>query len=355
MTKASLPLSALLYFLLAASVDAGAAGTLNRAYVSAATGTLGNPCTQALPCRTINEAVPKVIAGGEVLLLDSGGYGQLLNNTLGTITQSVTIVVPQGVFGALSVPATGATSGLVINAPGATVTLRGLTISSQGGSNVVGVDIVAADQVNIENCAISNFIGQGNAGVISRSGAAVSMNVINSTFRNNTDSISTLRPAPTMGVRTMVVSNTDILFDASATDPTNPSVGIQTTDSTNATVSNSRLVGLAYAIEADSSTTSAPINMTVENTLVSGTIGTSFFVPEAGTVNAVLSGNSFVNSPQGTALSFNGSGALWLSGNRISNNASLCVIGSGTVFTYGNNIFTNNSLTCGAFTAATGN
>ena len=72
----------------ALSVPAVAA--LQRTFV-ASTGSDSNPCSLPLPCRGFAIAVAAVAPAGEVIVLDSGGYGPVV------ITQSVSIIAPAGV------------------------------------------------------------------------------------------------------------------------------------------------------------------------------------------------------------------------------------------------------------------
>lgn len=107
-----------------------------------------NPCSLVLPCRGFSAAVAQTIAGGEVIVLDSAGYGPV------TIAQSASIIAPAGVYAGISVP-TGAT-GVTINGPGINVLLRGLTITSPGGGSS-GVVLVDGSELTIEDCELSHF------------------------------------------------------------------------------------------------------------------------------------------------------------------------------------------------------
>ena len=92
-----------------------------------------------------------VAAGGEVIALDSGGYGPF------TITKAVTINVPGGIYAGISV-ASG--DGVTIAAgAGDVVVLRGLTINGTGGSN--GVSATSAGFVYVERCTVSGFSAAG--------------------------------------------------------------------------------------------------------------------------------------------------------------------------------------------------
>src|SRR6266571_6657569 len=74
-----------------------AAALAQRTFVSAATGNDANPCTRTAPCRNFAAAIAQTQSGGEVVVLDSGGYGTV------TITQAVSLVAPAGVYAGISV------------------------------------------------------------------------------------------------------------------------------------------------------------------------------------------------------------------------------------------------------------
>src|SRR5438876_9156935 len=67
-----------------------------RTFVSAAIGSDANPCTRALPCRSFAAALPFTDTDGEVIVVDSGGYGPV------TITQSVSLIAPDGVYAGIT-------------------------------------------------------------------------------------------------------------------------------------------------------------------------------------------------------------------------------------------------------------
>ena len=117
----------------------------------ASTGSDANPCSITLPCRGFAAAVALTNPGGEVIVLDSAGYGPV------TITQAVSIIAPAGVYAGISV-VTG--DGITVNAGASDkVVLRGLTINGQGGGS--GIRVSAGKQINIEDCAIGNMTTAG--------------------------------------------------------------------------------------------------------------------------------------------------------------------------------------------------
>jgi hypothetical protein len=138
----------------ALSITSAQAQNAVRTFVSAATGSDGNPCSRTAPCRSFQHAHDVTNAGGEINTLDPGGYGTV------TITKSISIVSGLGEAGVL-VPSGG--YGIIINA-GAndTVNLRGLIIEG-GGVGVTGIGLIQAKSLVIENCVVRNLTSSGIA------------------------------------------------------------------------------------------------------------------------------------------------------------------------------------------------
>jgi hypothetical protein len=122
-----------------------------RTFVST-TGVDNAACSLGAPCRAFAAAITATTAGGEVIVLDSGGYGRV------TITKSVSIIAPAGIHAGISVFA--ATNGIDIPTGGIKVVLRGLAITGQGG--VHGIYVTGNNALTIERCDIS---GMGTNGV----------------------------------------------------------------------------------------------------------------------------------------------------------------------------------------------
>jgi hypothetical protein len=104
-------------------------------------------CSSAAPCRTFQAAHDIVDPKGEVIALDTAGYGVV------TIGKSVTIMSSPGVIGSIAT----AGNAVTISAGGAQVVLRGLNIKNTGGNAGVGIQMQAGDALSIENCAVSGF------------------------------------------------------------------------------------------------------------------------------------------------------------------------------------------------------
>lgn len=56
-----------------------------------------NTCSIAQPCRSFAAALGKTAAEGEIIVLDSAGYGAVI------INQSVAIIAPSGIYAGISV------------------------------------------------------------------------------------------------------------------------------------------------------------------------------------------------------------------------------------------------------------
>lgn len=122
-----------------------------RTFVS--TAGVDNPtCSLAAPCRSFGFAVTAALAGGEVIVLDSGGYGPV------SIAKSITITAPKGVYAGISVfSGVGVDVGLV--APSDVVTLRGLTINGLGGAH--GIAFTGTGTLRVFDSVATGFTGGG--------------------------------------------------------------------------------------------------------------------------------------------------------------------------------------------------
>jgi hypothetical protein len=131
----------------------GAASAAPRTFV-ASTGVDSNPCTLVLPCRSFGSAITQTGDGGEVIVLDSAGYGTV------TITKSVSIIAPEGVYAGVAALSPSNFAIDIVGA-GVEVLLRGLTINGQG---TVGAGIqFLGSKLHVENCIISGMATVGMA------------------------------------------------------------------------------------------------------------------------------------------------------------------------------------------------
>src|SRR5262245_7401342 len=110
-----------------------------------------NPCSRTAPCKTFAGAISKTAAGGEIDVLDPGGFGGV------TITKSITIDGRNAQAGVL---VTGVNGINVAAGATDTVVLRGLNIVCFGGCPTQsGVRYVSGQNVVIEDTQIRGFGG----------------------------------------------------------------------------------------------------------------------------------------------------------------------------------------------------
>ena len=101
------------------------------------TAPIPEPAALAAPCRSFNAAIAQTSAGGEVVILDTAGYGTM------SINKSIKVIGPSGVYGGISVlgGAGNPTTGIVINAgDNDDVILRGLDIIGRARLGAVAAD-----------------------------------------------------------------------------------------------------------------------------------------------------------------------------------------------------------------------
>jgi parallel beta-helix repeat protein len=130
-----------------------------------------NACSLSAPCRGFAAAIAQTTAGGEVIVLDSAGYGGV------TITQSVSIIAPAGIYAGMSV---FSGDGITINALASDVVrLRGLRITGLGGAR--GIVVTSVGFLDIANVEVNGFTGRG----LDFSAQDARLSVSESSFANN--------------------------------------------------------------------------------------------------------------------------------------------------------------------------
>ncbi|MQA31926.1 MAG: hypothetical protein GEU82_19180 [Luteitalea sp.] len=129
-----------------------------------------NPCSRTAPCKTFAGAISKTAAGGEISVLDPGGFGAV------TITKSMTL----NGDGTLASILVGSGSGVKINGAGIVVTLRNISLFGSGGLAVNGVSLINGAALILDGVSIAGFA----TGVATSTGNAM---VVNSTITRNTD------------------------------------------------------------------------------------------------------------------------------------------------------------------------
>ncbi len=263
-----------------------------------------NPCSRTAPCKTFPGAISKTASGGEINCLDPGGFGTV------TITKPMTLncFYTLGSILASGVPA------VIINTTGATdrVTLRGLQlqgINQTPTPGTIGVRIIAANAVSIEDSVITGFSQQG---------------ISDQRTAGNTK----------LFIRNTVISN-------------NSSTGVSSGGAApnNVEMDNVSLINNLFGVAAQTGN-----NVLVRRSVISGNSTTGVQADAGGAVsvdNSAISNN-------GTGLNANAGGNVRVSNSDIAFNSNAV---GGTVLTFGNNrvvgtvggTFTNAGATAPAF------
>ncbi len=254
---------------------AGAQAQASRTWVSGV-GDDANPCSRTAPCKTFAGAISKTAAGGEISVLDPGGYGAV------TITKSITI---DGGEETASILASG-TNGIVINAAvGDTVTLRNLSLNGiSAGLN--GIRFLAGGVLSIENVEIFGFTQRGislepttNSRVFVR-GAQIRNNPVGGTGGG-------LLAKPAAGIN-LSLSIADSFFDRNT-------FGVRIEDGVKATISDTTASGNTNGFFAASSTT--PATMALDRCVSSN--NTAFGVLSSGSASVLMTNSTVTGNATG--------------------------------------------------------
>jgi hypothetical protein len=248
---------------------------LFRAYLSQ-NGSDANACTLAAPCRLLPAALNAVAAGGQIWILDSANF----NTSTVNVTKSVSISALPGQNGSLV--ATGGTPAMVVNAPGATVSLRNLVFTDNVlNHGTEGLKITSALSVSVENC---QFVDLNLDSLVAINNSAF-VHVADSTFRNvNGWSVASWN-GPNINVTNARMQHTEGPFVFTTSAGTTSTMSI--TDSTisdgaegifvssvvaggvaKAFITRSTIYGTTRALDSESSVAGAITLITVSNSSV---------------------------------------------------------------------------------------
>ena len=153
------------------------------------------------PCRSFGAAIVKTTSGGEVVVLDSAGYGPVV------ITKPVSIIAPPGVYAGVSVLSG---TGVVVNPVVGKVTLRGLTINALGGTT--GIDYQTGDALYLDHVVVGGFP---TAGLNVLAAATGTVQINDSLFRGNGIGATFGTTGGTTATLKVVVNNSN--FDGNTT------------------------------------------------------------------------------------------------------------------------------------------
>jgi hypothetical protein len=276
MLRIARSLQLLLFVVLAAA--SGLVFGAQRTFV-ASTGSDANTvfnCSLVKPCRGFAAAIGVTNANGEVIVLDSAGYGPV------TITQSVSIIAPAGIYGGISV---FSGHGITINGSAIVVVLRGLTINGLGGDT--GIAFAQGAKLTVEECEIANMTGAG----INAAAPTSTVTVKNTVMRDSGYGIAASADSRVTVANSVLANN---------------AIGVFVTASggvvTDVMVTHSIITGSSYGLYAGADDVSTT-RLVSDGNAINNVAGAAFYFPGGlGTETIYTSGNNTVGFNNGIAV-----------------------------------------------------
>lgn len=253
-----------------------------------------NPCSRTAPCKTFAGAISKTAAGGEISVLDPGGFGAL------TITKSITINGAGTLAGILS----SATNGIVINALTTDViVLKNLSING-AGTGINGIRLLSAKRLEVYDTTIERVTTHGIDVSTTSSTNVVLSNVRTSNTGSNGINLNT-----TAGLITAQIKDSSFVGGAN---------GIRVQNGCKLTVRNSTVSAMtASGISVETT------GLTSEGFLDSTTVTGGANGIQAGPGGVVVRiGNMSVTGATTNGLFLNGGVILSFSNNKVSGNTN---------------------------------
>jgi hypothetical protein len=260
-----------------------------------------NPCSRTAPCKTFAGAISKTAAGGEISVLDPGGFGTI------NITKSITINGEGTLAGILA----AGTTGVIVNA-GANdnVVLRSISING-AGTGTFGIRYLAGAALHVENVTISGFTNHGIT--VAMTGAVTGRLFVKDSF------IRTGNTSTSRGINIQPASGSPTVFaQIDRTRLERMFIGLYVGEGGRATISNSIISLNSYA----------------------------GIVTEATSGNAETMADSNIITYNGLGIQ-SGAGATTtrISNNNITNNFNQGLfVAAGSVISFGNNRLTDNGI-----------
>ena len=233
-----------------------ASAQASRTWVSGV-GDDANPCSRTAPCKTFAGAISKTSAGGEIDVLDPGGFGAV------TITKAITL---DGGGGQVASVLVSGTNGIIVSA-GANdiVILRNLRINGIG-SGLNGVLFNSGAQLSVENCDIFGFT---QSGISANTSTVSDLYVTNTYITNSVNGISLATSSAGM----LVVIDRTRVFNVT-TNGIGVNSGIIDTEVTNTAITSAAtgVIVSGGSTRANVDTSSILNNTTAFNAAASGSI-----------------------------------------------------------------------------------
>jgi hypothetical protein len=257
-----------------------------------------NPCSRTAPCKTFAGAISKTAAGGEINVLDPGGFGAV------TITKSISIINEGSSGGILA----AGTTGVIVNAGASdVVVLRGLDIMG-AGTGLAGVRFLAGGALFVESCTIHGFTGKA---IEATPSTAAQLFVKDTVIRHNVGTNAGGILLARTGTGSVVATLERVRLERNR-------FGVRAEDGARATVRDS--------VAASNNTngyiavsTAAAATLTLENSLATDNVNNG--ISAQGTLATIRIGNMVVTG-NGTGLNASGGSIVSFGNNRVAGNGT---------------------------------
>jgi hypothetical protein len=249
-----------------------------------------DPCSRTAPCKTFAGAISKTATGGEISVLDPGGYGAL------TITKGITLSGD----GTLASTLSSGTNGIIVNCTGieaaCMVVIRNISINGAGTTiGLNGIRFLSGGSLHLENVTIATFSGHG-VDFEPSTNAQLFMN--NVAIRDADTGAVLIKPTNT-GTAKGALNN--VVMDGNGR-------GLRVEGGANIQVTNSRASTNALNGIVGVSADGRPLTISLDNVLAAGNGATGIYAGAATVVNMsntmVTRNNAGLQSVGGSIISF---------------------------------------------------
>lgn len=281
MTRSHWALASFAGFAISLGSVATVCAASSRTYVSVA-GSDANPCSVALPCRSLQAAANLTEPGGEIHVANSGDYGAV------SITKSITIT-SEGAVAGISAQSGAA----IIISAGANdlINLRGLEIDG-GNSGSVGIQFNSGQALSIQKTVVRGFA---NSAIAFSPNGSATLFISDTTVQNNRGNGIAIVASGQAGVGA-TLSKVNVSGNGAGIYAIGASVSL--------TVTDSLATNGSYGIAVNGATA-----LIRNSTINSNAVGV--FADQGGIVRL---GQSFVTG-NGTGIAFSGGGQVQSFGN----------------------------------------
>lgn len=263
-------------------------GQATRTWVSGV-GDDANPCSRTAPCKTFAGAISKTATGGEIDVLDPGGFGAV------TITKSITI--DGSGAGTMAGVLVSGTNGITIQVPaGSEVILRGIDFEGLG-TGLAGVAVSGgsgAGTVHIEDARFDQFSNPAIQVAGSGAGSSVTTVIVKNTKIRNCSGagVAGISADATNGAVSLVTDGVSVY---------NCGVGLSANAGAKVNAANSNFSANTNGVVANNGAT-----VTLDTTVVSLCPGAGVQSEGTGTTVRLTNTSIFDNGGAGLATSAGG-------------------------------------------------